>query len=58
MLRPSIPFGEGLVGDLADHPLHEAVLAALGGERIRVEDQDLAADEAIQSLVEGVSIHS
>ena len=48
----AIPLREGVVGDLADERLDEGVLAALGAARVRLEGQELPADEGAQARLE------
>ena len=51
--RPAILLREGLVGDLADQPLDEDILAALRRSRVVLECQDLAPNEASKPGLEG-----
>ena len=48
----AIPLRERVVGDLADERLDEGVLTALGTARVRLEGQELPADEAAQARLE------
>ena len=50
--RPTVLLRQRLVGDLADQPLDEDVLAALRRARIVIDGQDLASDEAPKSRLE------
>ena len=56
-LLPGLP-GEGVVRDLADQGLDEAVPAALGRPWVGVDHQHLAPDELAQSALEGVLVLS
>ena len=48
VLRLPIPPRQRLVGDALDERLQEPVLAALGREGVRVEVEELLADEVVE----------
>ena len=50
----AVASGQGGVGDLADHGLHEPVLAAFGAEPVGLHRDDLPAAQRVQHGVEGL----
>src|SRR5579859_6920285 len=52
MAGPPLPSREGLIGDVADEVLQEAVLAVLGRARVGLKRDDFLANQGVEQRIE------